>query len=89
MQKKFTRIRLVSLLAALCLAAGLAGCTHAAASSAESDLPTIVVGSDVYPPYNYISEDGTPTGIDVELAEEAFRRMGYHAEFTTRIPLQN
>ena len=82
MQKKFTRIRLVSLLAALCLAAGLSGCAHAAASSAESDLPTIVVGSDVYPPYNYISEDGTPTGIDVELAEEAFRRMGYRAEFT-------
>lgn len=82
MQKKFTRIRLVCLLAALCLAAGLVGCADAAASSTENDLPTILVGSDVYPPYNYISEDGTPTGIDVELAEEAFLRMGYRAEFT-------
>lgn len=53
-----------------------------ASSSEESSLPTILVGSDVYPPFNYIGEDGAPTGIDVELAKEAFRRMGYRAEFT-------
>ena len=45
-------------------------------------MPVIVVGSDNYPPFNYIGEDGAPTGIDVELAKEAFRRMGYRAEFT-------
>ena len=29
-------------------------------------MPVIVVGSDNYPPFNYMSTDGTPTGIDVE-----------------------
>lgn len=63
--------------------AGLVGCADMPASSSEeSSLPTILVGSDVYPPFNYIGEDGAPTGIDVELAKEAFRRMGYRAEFT-------
>ena len=83
MQKNFTLKRIVCLLASLCLAAGLVGCADAPASSSEeSSLPTILVGSDVYPPFNYIGEDGAPTGIDVELAKEAFRRMGYRAEFT-------
>lgn len=83
MQKNFTLKRIVCLLASLCLAAGLVGCADMPASSSEgSSLPTILVGSDVYPPFNYIGEDGAPTGIDVELAKEAFRRMGYRAEFT-------
>ena len=30
--------------------------------------------------YNYLNEDGVPTGIDVELATEAFKRMGYQVE---------
>lgn len=68
MQKNFTLKRIVCLLAALCLAAGLVGCADMPASSSEeSSLPTILVGSDVYPPFNYIGEDGAPTGIDVSL----------------------
>ena len=59
MQKNFTLKRIVCLLAALCLAAGLVGCADMPASSSEeSSLPTILVGSDVYPPFNYIGEDG-------------------------------
>ena len=38
--------------------------------------PVITLGSDSYPQYNYLNEDGVPTGIDVELATEAFKRMG-------------
>lgn len=38
-------------------------------------LPEIVIGSDNYPPYNYVDTDGNATGIDVELATEAFKRM--------------
>ena len=43
-------------------------------------MPVITLGSDSYPPYNYLNEDGIPTGIDVELATEAFKRMGYQVE---------
>ena len=41
----------------------------------------LIVGSDLYPPFNFIDEDGEPAGIDVELAKEAGRRMGYDVEF--------
>ena len=44
-------------------------------------MPVIVVGSDNYPPFNYMGTDGAPTGIDVELATEAFGRLGYDVEF--------
>ena len=47
----------------------------------NSSLPQIIVGSDTYPPYIYLNNDGTPAGIDVEIATEAFRRMGYAARF--------
>ena len=49
----------------------------------HSDLPVILVGSDNYPPFHYEDANGQPTGIDVDLAKEAFRRMGYQAMFVT------
>lgn len=62
------------------LTVGCAEQTVVKEQKAES-LPVIVVGSDNYPPFNYLNADGDPTGIDVELAKEAFCRMGYEAEF--------
>ena len=72
----------------------LNGCTLLAASTAlggltacggtdakNSGLPQILIGSDTSPPYIYLNNDGTPAGIDVEIATEAFRRMGYAARF--------
>lgn len=44
-------------------------------------LKEIIIGSDIQPPFNYVDSDGNPTGIDVELATEAFRRIGYKAVF--------
>ena len=39
------------------------------------------VGSDNYPPFIYLNNDSTPTGIDVDIATEAFARMGYAVRF--------
>ena len=58
----------------------LAGCKNADVTKKEREKPVITLGSDSYPPYNYLNEDGIPTGIDVELATEAFRRMGYQVD---------
>lgn len=44
-------------------------------------LPVLVIGSDDYEPYNYVGANGTRQGVDVELATEALRRMGYTAQF--------
>lgn len=70
------------LLAAAVCSVGLSGCSAAEGTAQKADLPIIIVGSDNYPPYNYENADGRPTGIDVDLATEAFHRMGYQAVFT-------
>lgn len=83
-EHKETLRRMAWAAAAVCLAICLlCGCRAAERTQAESTggLPVILVGSDNYPPFNYTGSDGEPTGIDVELAEEAFRRMGYQAQF--------
>lgn len=43
----------------------------------EEDQHYIRVGCSEYEPYSYFDENGNLTGIDAELAEEAFSRMGY------------
>ena len=62
------------------LAVTLAGCknTDVTKKKEKSLLSPWAVTS--YPPYNYLNEDGVPTGIDVELATEAFKRMGYQVD---------
>ena len=73
-----------ALLCGVCLAAGLlTGC----GKSTDDDGATakeakITVGCDDFAPFSYVDGDGNMTGIDVKLGEEAFRRMGYQAEFT-------
>ena len=47
----------------------------------EETAPKIVIGSDIYEPYLYRDEYGEFEGIDVEIATEALKRMGYAPEF--------
>ena len=68
-----------TLLAASTALGGLAACGGTDAKN--RGLPQILIGSDTYPPYIYLNNDGIPAGIDVEIATEAFRRMGYAARF--------
>lgn len=77
--KKYRRgLRLAACLLALATCAVLlCSCLHPGkADSYTAAMPVIVVGSDNYPPFNYMGTDGAPTGIDVELATEAFGRLG-------------
>lgn len=55
----------------------LGGCS----GQQTDEMPQLVIGSDEYRPYNYTDADGENAGIDVELAEEACRRMGYEPVF--------
>ena len=75
------RVRCALALLTMLTAGLLSGCVSDAAS--DSTLPTITVGSDTYPPYVYMDNNGDITGLDVDIAEEAFRRMGYRAEKST------
>ena len=61
----------------------LCGCGADKENKQESlgDLPTVTVGYDNYSPFSFMDANGNMTGIDVELAREAFSRMGYAPEF--------
>ena len=60
-------------------AAGLTAC----GKTQTAALPELTVGSDNYPPFIYLSNDGVPVGIDADIATEAFARMGYSVRFET------
>ena len=82
----FRVLRAGLVLGAVCclvLALGSCGGQTETETAPHSDLPVILVGSDNYPPFHYEDANGQPTGIDVDLAKEAFRRMGYQAMFVT------
>ncbi len=70
-----------TLLLLLCSCSSQTGFQTATQVKNVNTLSRITIGSDNYPPFNYEDADGNPTGIDVELATEAFRRMGYQAVF--------
>lgn len=55
--------------------------TKAKSSTKKRKLKTITVGYENYPPLCYLDEDGNPAGIDMDIATEAFRRMGYRPVF--------
>ena len=62
-------------------AAMFCGCGGERAQDTEPALKPIIIGSDDYEPYNYIDADGNFAGVDVELAVEAFHRLGYEPTF--------
>ena len=59
----------------------LGGCGVKKEKAADDELPEIVIGMDYFEPYSYQTSDGEYKGIDVELAEEAFQRLGYQPKF--------
>ena len=80
--KKKLQQRIALLLTACVTFASFAGCTRLDSATEQEDTrPVVRVGSDVYPPYIYLDEDGVSAGIDVDLATEALGRMGYRCEF--------
>lgn len=83
MKKRIWKKGILLLATGLMLMAVCGGCGQTKEEEeTEQPLAKIVVGGDEYPPYNYLDANGRPTGIDVEMATEAFRRMGYEPEFS-------
>ena len=61
------------------LAVTLVGCKYT--DNTKDEIESLLLPSAATAiPYNYLNEDGVPTGIDVELATEAFNRMGYQVD---------
>ena len=69
------------LLCLLVVTALVTGCNVLQPKEDNDKLPVLTIGSDIYPPFIYMNEKGEPDGVDVELAKEACRRMGYRLQF--------
>ncbi len=80
MKKRQILLLIIALACSAFLISGCAG-EENNESTPESDFPVITVGCDDYTPFSYLDTNGKLTGIDVELATEAFHRMGYEPEF--------
>lgn len=70
----------ILVLACLIAVGALCGC---GARQPDTSLPKLLIGIDTYPPYVYMDNNDDITGLDVEIAREALRRMGYQAEFVS------
>ena len=57
------------------------GCQKEPAAPGKDTRPEIIIGSDEYRPFFYMDGDGVFSGFDVDLAEEAFKRLGYKVTF--------
>lgn len=66
---------------ALGIVLGLVGCSILSHKEETAVYKKITVGSDKFEPYIYQDDNSDFTGVDVELATEAFHRMGYEPEF--------
>ena len=76
-----TRKKRICITAFLLVGSIMLGGCKVKKEAADSELPEIVIGIDYFEPYSYQTSAGEYKGIDVELAEEAFQRMGYQPKF--------
>lgn len=67
-------IALCAVVTVTCL---LSGCQKELKADTVEDKKTIVIGYDSFDPYTYLDVNGDMTGIDVEIAKEAFGKLGY------------
>ena len=76
-----TVARLSAVIALLLTAIGLlTGCAQQTGAN-DTSRERIIVGIDKFEPYTYLDLNGEYRGIDIELARDAFARMGYEPVF--------
>ena len=68
---------LVAISTAVAAAFLLSGCQTEKKADTVADRKTIVIGYDSFAPYTYQDVNGDMAGIDVEIARQAFGKLGY------------
>ncbi len=61
----------------------LASCGQSKDTSDTENRPVVTVGSEDYPPFIDLDNNGNPTGLDMDILKEAFDRIGYDIRFVT------
>lgn len=77
MKKKITVVVVLLVMISIFISA----CKKEERKTDSKNVNRVVVGCDNYSPFSYADSNGDMTGIDVELAREAFQRMGYDPKF--------
>ena len=73
--------RLLIVFVVLVLPFFIMSCSRKTDSSGEGSRPVITVGSEDYPPFTDLDNNGDPTGLDMDILREAFDRIGYDIRF--------
>lgn len=82
MKKRFYLYTGVLTVTAALLLMACAGQKETVSQPKTSSLKELKIGSSIFAPYFYVAEDGSYTGVDLEIAQEACRRIGYAPVFT-------
>ena len=59
----------------------LCGCGKQNVQTNDNELKPVIVGIDKFEPYTYLDVNGNYTGVDIEIAEQVFHKLGYEPEF--------
>lgn len=59
----------------------LCGCSNQNTQKESNQLEPVIVGIDKFEPYTYLDVNGNYTGVDIEIAEKIFHKLGYEPEF--------
>ena len=74
--------RLKGMLGFAVLAVGLmCGCGKQNDRNDDRELKKVIVGIDKFEPYTYLDVNGNYTGVDIEIAEQVFHKLGCEPEF--------
>ncbi len=71
--------KLIALLLALTMVLAFAACAKAPAKEEEVKTLTMACSAD-FPPYEFVNDDGSYAGIDVEIAQAICDKLGYKLE---------
>lgn len=80
MQKRIKNICVLLLLFLTALSVAVA-CSQKEEQEEKEEQPVLVIGSKLEEPYSYMDEAGNLVGVDVDIATEACRRIGYKPVF--------
>ncbi len=75
--KRISGKRLLIIFAAVILMFCLASCGQSKDTSDTEKRPVITIGSEDYPPFMALDNNGQPTGLDIDIMKEALDRIGY------------
>ena len=78
---RMNKNRVIAVILSVFVVLAFCGCDRQEGRVYPKPQGVLVIGTDEYEPYNYLDYNGEYIGIDIDIAREACKRIGYTAEF--------